>query len=177
MEQEQTFLKYSEEPFSISTWNDKTMILKKINIPSMKKKITSIELKTIPSFLEKVTIYIGSVYRICWSDLKINENLLKNLLKNRMLSTFLLEDDEFPLEIVFEYNKDDLYSAFKETSIEVEEVMERTPFEDLEKKVEYWCMENEMVCHAFGVKYEDVKVQKWRVIKNIELFTPEFIIY
>jgi hypothetical protein len=169
---EQTVIKYSEESFS---YNGKTPILKKINIPSLKKKITSIELKTIPEFLEKVTIYIGGASRICWSDLKIDENLLKN----HPLSASLLEDNEFefPLEIVFEYNQNNIYSAFNECSIEVQEVMERTPFEDREKTVEYWCPENQMICQAFGVKYQDVKVHKWRVIKNIELFTPEFIIY
>lgn len=159
------------ENYIIKKYNKK--IRKDYQLNTGNTGICHISLSKIPDYLQNITIAIGGMVNLKFDidEIELNKNLLDN--KKCQLSKDLFNESGHNILISFNYNSSEIY---KNSDIQIDEVIEKRAEEDTNVIVEYWDLDDECVYKACGVKYVDVTVKKYILKSPIELDTPEIII-
>ncbi len=139
--------------------------------------IESIELCSFPEYLQCITLSFGKKNIFVWNrdDLTKyrDQNLLNKYEIKDLIPIFTHCYDQIKLNYI--YNTEKIY---KNCIIENEEIITRIAVEDTSKEVEYWDMDEQCACNAYGVKYIEEKSVKRVITKSPTLETPKMkIVY
>ncbi len=169
-----------DEEFNIKKSNNN--VIKNLNDPIVKSftlnnysgMLSEIYIQNVPKYLDKIVITGGEQRLFMWNKNEIEEHVKNNtniLSKYQLNKAIPISNNSYHhFKLHFVYNNTLIY---KDCIIEKEEYVEKIASEDTNKIVEYWDMDDECVCQAYGVKYEEIKKTR-EVIKNaLKLNTSE----
>jgi hypothetical protein len=165
------------QEFTIKEYSD--MIKKSIVLGGEDNMgIESISLRSIPDHLHCIILSFGNdrpyfVWKRDELSSYLNRNMLEKYQMKDLIPTFKYAYHQIKLNFIY-----DSEEVFKNCEYETREIIHKVAMEDETKEVEYWDMDDQCACQAYGVKYEEVKIEK-KVMKNpVVLQTPQFkIIY
>ncbi len=170
-----------DDEFSIK--KSKNNVIKNINDPITKTfnlsnysgMLSEIYIQNVPKYLDKIVITAGEQRVFVWNKNEIEEYVQnhKNILsKYKLNKTIPLSNTSYhSFKLHFVYNNTLIY---KDCIIEKEEYIEKIASEDTSKLVEYWDMDDECVCQAYGVKYEEITKTREIIMSAPKLNTSEF---
>lgn len=154
--------------------NERQPIIKKSEIIHGKNNmgIESIELCSIPEYLHCITLSFGSKTVFVWNrgdcTKYLNGNLLEKYQMKNLIPTFTHCYAQIKLNYIY-----DSEEVYKNCEMETQEIITKIAVEDTDKQVEYWDMDEQCACNAYGVKYDEVKSTKEVFTKSPTLQTPQ----
>ncbi len=154
--------------------NKNDPIVKKVNLNNYTGMLSEIYIQSMPKYLDKIVITGGGQKIFMWNRYEIEECVEqnKNILSKYQLNQIIPISNKsyHNFEMNFIYNNEKVYN---DCIIEKNEYIEKVASEDNEKIVEYWDMDDECVCQAYGVKYEQVKKVKDMIMSSPKINSPE----
>ncbi len=150
-------------------------IMKTFNLSNYSGMLSEIYIENVPKYLDKIVITAAEERLFVWNKNEIEEYVEnhKNILSKYQLNKTipLFNTSYHSIKLHFVYNNTLIY---KDSIIEKEEYIEKIASEDTSKMVEYWDMDDECVCQAYGVKYEEIKKTRNIIMSAPKLSTSEF---
>lgn len=139
--------------------------------------IESIELNSLPEYLQCITLSFGKKNIFVWNRDDLikyrTENLFNKYIIKDLIPTFTHCYDMIKINYIYDTEK-----YYADCEVETQEIITRIAVEDTSKEVEYWDMDEQCACNAFGVKYIEEKSERRVIKKSPKLETPKIkIVY